>query len=153
MKYRRLSLTELEQVQGEFIEFLALNGIPAEDWQKLKTKPKDVDDILNSFSDAWFEMYLRKIEYLITDLSSELMCFQCNENSITMVGLNISQDADATLDIIERIRRSIESDSCEVYTQTKNYTQVRELELFSMIEKGAKVSDGSLFKRISLGLG
>ena len=36
MKFSRLSLSELESLEKEFIEFLAANGIDSDYWVKLK---------------------------------------------------------------------------------------------------------------------
>ena len=148
MKYRRLLLEELEKVDKEFVDFLAINGISSDHWQELKSDPAKVNSILDSFSDAWFEMYLRKINYLLTDLGDEILCFQCNGETIVLAGIR-SQHVTAS-NLSERISRMMADKRSSVFSQTKKYQNSRELELFQMLEKGAKVSDGRWFKQISL---
>ena len=38
VKYRALTHEELESMEKEFIDFLVLNGITGEDWEKLKNE-------------------------------------------------------------------------------------------------------------------
>jgi hypothetical protein len=40
-KYRLLTLEELKSMEKEFVDFLVLNGIPGEDWVKLKDTDPD----------------------------------------------------------------------------------------------------------------
>ena len=35
MKYRRLTLEELKPLENEFIDFLVVNGVIADDWEQL----------------------------------------------------------------------------------------------------------------------
>ena len=45
-KYRRLTLEELEELQKEFVDFLVINGITAEDWVKLKDNEVDKSELI-----------------------------------------------------------------------------------------------------------
>ncbi|PKR81379.1 hypothetical protein CW751_04805 [Brumimicrobium salinarum] len=61
MKYTRLSLQDLKDLEKEFIDFLAVNGIPADEWERLKAEEKDtVEGIIDQFSDVVWEGVLRK---------------------------------------------------------------------------------------------
>ncbi len=151
MKYRRLSLQELEKANKDFVDFLVINGIPAEDWQRLKSSPADVDRIIEAFSEAWYEMHLRVIQFLTIDLGNEIICFQCGEKSITLVGCQMnSTSIEQTLE--ERLEHNLKDDLCSFYTQTKPYLKTREMELFDLLESGARVVGPELFKRLSLSL-
>jgi len=151
LKYRRLSLKELEKANKDFVEFLAINGIPAEDWQRLKSSPADVDRIIEAFSEAWYEMYLRKIQFLTIDLGNEVICFQCGEKSITLVGCRLNSGTiEQTLN--QRLEHNLKNDLYPMYTQSKPYLKTREMEVFDLLESGAKVDGSELYKRLSLAL-
>lgn len=63
MKYTRLSLQDLKDLEKEFVEFLALNGIPADEWERLKKEDMDkVEQVIDHFSDVIWEGVLRKTE-------------------------------------------------------------------------------------------
>jgi hypothetical protein len=65
VKYRRLRKDELEELEGEFIKFLASNTVTADDWVKTKAEtPEKAEDLLDVFSDIVFEKILEKVEYL-----------------------------------------------------------------------------------------
>jgi len=55
-KYRILSSEELELLEKEFIEFLVINGITADEWQKIKaSEPEKTKKFIELFSDVVFE--------------------------------------------------------------------------------------------------
>ena len=48
MKYERLSKNELEELEKEFVDFLVVNGITAQDWVAIKeNEPLNADEIIN----------------------------------------------------------------------------------------------------------
>lgn len=65
MKYARLSMRDLKDLEDEFVKFLILNGITAEDWEKLKRDENDKAElIIDQFSDTIWEGILRKTDML-----------------------------------------------------------------------------------------
>lgn len=149
-KYRRLTLEELEEFNKEFIDFLVVNGIVADDWVKMKRdEPEKANLVIDKFSDVVFEGAMRKIKYLEFVSSKSIKCFQCLDNEITLVGIDTSKDSE--IDFSTNSWQENLSD-LSVYTQTKTYNKVRELELFDMIQSGASISKGELFKQLCLAL-
>ena len=56
MKYRRLTLEELEPLENEFIDFLVVNGIIADDWRHLLAHDLEKSNqIIDAFSEVVFE--------------------------------------------------------------------------------------------------
>jgi hypothetical protein len=150
MKYRKLSSNELEELEKEFVDFLIVNGITADVWVDLKEKDNSkADSIIDSFSDVVFEGVFRKVKYLEFVTPTSLKCFQCLENEIILVGLDSenSSDIDFTAnDWMSNLK------NVKIYNSSKVYKEVRELELFNMVQKGASISDGTLFKKLCLAL-
>ena len=90
-KYRALTTEELQELEREFVEYLVVNGITAEDWKKLRTDtPKKAEDILTLFSDVVFESILRKVDFLEKRMPHELMIFQCLKDRMVLVGITSS---------------------------------------------------------------
>ena len=149
-KYRRLTLVELEEFHKEFIDFLVVNGIIADDWVKMNKKDSvKADLVIDKFSDVVFESSMRKIKYLEFVSPKSIKCFQCLDNDITLVGLDAEKES--VIDFTKTNWQDHVSD-LSVYTQTKTYNKVRELELFDMIQSGASISNGDLFKQLCLAL-
>lgn len=152
-KYRALSKAELIEFEKEFISFLVVNGIEANDWEKIKKEdPKKSEGIINQFSDVIYESIMRKTMFLEFISHKSIKCFQCLPTEIVLVGL----DAKAGTDINFKGEQSLESiivnnsESIEIYQTKKAYTKVREQEMFDLLANGANLSKGELFKRISL---
>ena len=150
MRYRKLSSDELKELEKEFVDFLIVNGITADMWVDLKEKDiSKADSIIDSFSDVVFEGVFRKVKYLEFITPMSIKCFQCLENEIILIGLDSenSSDIDFTADNwmshLEKVK---------IYNSSKVYKEVRELELFQMVQKGANISDGMLFKKLCLAL-
>ena len=65
LKYKRLSIEQLKELEKEFVDFLVVNGILAEDWLKLKeTDPDKAEQMVDLFSDVVFEGILRKTDFI-----------------------------------------------------------------------------------------
>lgn len=153
IKYKLLTQEELEDLRSEFIEYLAANGIDASYWEVLKKEQLDkANKIVALFSDVVYESILRRVQYLDLIVNSEISSFQCLEDTIVVVGI-ISKDESVNF-LEEDVRRNLKNDSSkfDIYTSKKAYEKTREMEIFQMMEGGCTISDGSLFKTISLGL-
>ncbi len=153
-KYRHLTKEELIQFEKEFIDYLVVNGITGEDWQKLKEEdPDKAEGITDLFSDVVFEKIMRNVKYLTFTSKNQLLTFQCLETSIILVSMKSDEEhIDFTNnELVEQYLISPPS-SIKVFTQTKDYTKAREIELFEMTEGGALMDDGKLFKALCLAL-
>ncbi len=153
-KYRQLSTNELQELEKEFVDYLIVNGITAEDWVRLKgNELEKAEDILTLFSDVVLEGVLRKINFLEFRSNSDVKVFQCLNESIVLVGLTSDNpEIDFTRQDIINNAGTISSKGLKAYTLSKSYQKSREEELFHLISNGCQISDGKLFKVISLAL-
>jgi hypothetical protein len=154
-KYRYLSLEELQELEKEFVEYLVLNGITADDWEKLKAEdPEKADKVIELFSDVVFESILRKVEYLEYRTPHEVRTFQCLPDRLVVVGMKAENDPEIDFTDSGFIQSAMENppSSLRVYTTEKHYEKPRELALFEMTEAGCIISDGRLFKTLCLSL-
>jgi hypothetical protein len=129
VKYKPLSKEDLNELEKEFIDFLVINGITADDWTTLKNEQTSAaEDIINQFSDVVWEQTLRTTQYLVKREPSRVYCFLCEENEIY-------------LKLYDKETNSIKKTS-------KAYTKTREQELFSMIEQGCEIDKDALYEKL-----
>ena len=154
-KFRLLSHEELKEFEKEFIDYLVVNGITGEDWGRIKeNQPKEAIKIMDLFSDVIFEAVMRKIEFLEIRTPKEVQTFQSTSTKLVMVGMKIDPESEIDFTISEDIEKAMQAPpgNIEVYTASREYKLEREQELFAMTENGARITDGKLFKALSLAL-
>ena len=153
MKYRLLEKAELENLEKEFTEYLAVNGIDADEWQRLKKEELDkAESVIDLFSDVVMESVLRNIQFLDHISPYSIKSFQCLKDKIVLIGLDIPKDAGIDFTKVEDLD-ALDFNSIkgiQVYTQEKEYNKERETELFDMTEKGAVANKGEYFKALAL---
>lgn len=129
MKYTRIPQDELEKLEKEFIDFLVVNGITADDWVSLKeNEPINADEIVDQFSDVVWESILRSTKYLNKTESNLAYYFFFGNEKISLIKV-----------------RKIGDERVEKHTTSKLYSKVREMEMFEMIQKGCTISEGEEF--------
>ncbi|MFT4664434.1 MAG: hypothetical protein ACI8YQ_000573 [Polaribacter sp.] len=153
MTYRRLTNDELSELETAFARFLAVNGIPADDWVKIKAEDyKRTEELIESFSDVVFHETLSKVEYLDFKTKKEIRTFHCSKEKIILRGITVegetaldfTEDEDSKL-MLTKMQAS--GAKLSIYVTEKKYKDdKREMELFTMMESGCLISDGSLFK-------
>jgi len=153
-KYRLLTLEELQSLEKEFVDYLVVNGITADEWVRIKESEKEkAEDIIALFSDVVFEGIMRKVKFLEFVSSQEVQTFQCLDSKMVLVGMRSKHpDHDFTNAAFISEAAVNPPQGIEIYTLDKSYEGVREVELFKMTENGCYISDGKLFKALSLGL-
>ncbi len=152
MKYRILSLSELRELEKEFVDYLVVNGITADDWVSIKTEdPEKAERIIALFSDVVFEGVMRKVQFLDMVTPKSIKSFQCLTNKMVLVGLDAapSSSIDFTSQSLVEVQQH-SSDALSVYTTEKNYSKIREQELFDLTQQGASISNGTYFKKLCL---
>lgn len=154
-KYRRLRSDELDVLEKEFVEFLVMNGIIADQWIKIKEEEKEVaEDMIILFSDVVFEGVLRKVKFLEIISKTDIKTFQCLEEKIILVGMSSdsSDNVDFTNPTLIKGYMSKPPKGVKIHTTEKSYSNVREMEIYGMTQAGCAISDGTLFKSLSLAL-
>ena len=144
MKYRLLSNEEMEGLKDEFIKFLVVNGMDADMWQEMKTNQVDkAEKILISFSDFILESVLNKIQYMDYSNTHNMLVFQCNKDSILLIGL----ESEELYDTQDKMLQGLVSKptTFKIYKEKKTYHPDRNTELFRMAESGAKITDSQIF--------
>jgi hypothetical protein len=149
MKYRRLTKEQFEELHKEFINFLATQSITADEWIKLKLeKPELASSEMDVFSDLVWEGVLSKVKYLENISSKHIYLFQVFNNSISLIGVKINFDLiDLTTEEgFSWLRENLISENVEIFNSKKEFSQDIKLNVFKLIEQGASITKGELFK-------
>ncbi len=147
-KYRLLTSDELEPLKEDFVAFLVVNGIVAVEWAKIKTNDlAKAQGIIAQFSDVVFEKILRQQRYLVHRTEKSISCFHYQDKQAVVISVKCSQ---GKLVLDEHISAALRQGDCELITGQKKYIKQRELEMFEMIKKGAKLSEGEWYKKLAL---
>jgi len=151
MKYKRLSVEELQALEPEFINYLAAAQITAQDWVKMKEKDfTKAEELVDVFSDMVYDKVLKKIKLLEFRDEKTLNIFNCLENKIELIGLRAKElsgidftKADAFANWDETYTQHI-----EVIKSERKYDSERELEIFQLLQSGCFVTDDRLYNAL-----
>jgi hypothetical protein len=151
MKYSRLTKEQFEELHQEFINFLATQAIDKAEWDKIKIeKPEVAEQELDVFSDLIWEGVLGRTEFLEHFSKNHIFLFQCFDSDIKSIVLkSLVPEVDfLTKDGLQWLSDNMFTDTIEIKTGKKIFTEERNSSIFQLIQQGAFLSDGQLFKQI-----
>jgi cag pathogenicity island protein 24 len=149
MKYSRLSKEQFEELQQEFINFLATQSITAEEWQNIKAnKPEVAEQELDVFSDLVWEGVLKQAKYLENISAQHMYLFHLGDKQIELIGLKIKK---TEIDLTTKegftwLRENLLGDDVELFNAKKEYSEDAQLDKFKLIQQGSFITKGQLFK-------
>ena len=135
MKFRKLTLSELQPLESDMISFLALNGITGEDWRKIQnTENERSQQWIDSFSEmVWLKIFSSK-RYI------NIMARHCNyyydflPQEINVVKFENSEIGKGNT----------------IGFQNLPFAKSREEDMFDLMENGGEFSDGKEYKEACL---
>ena len=147
MKYKYLTHEELQILENELLQFLIVNGIDGQEWEKMnKTKPEKAIEIVGVFSDLVWQRSLEKVQFGEKVQNNQILVFAFQQNQIEMLALsykNSNPQLDTFEDFIQLL--SAEPAQMEIQHQSKAYKTSREEEIFFMMNNGLLLSDHSRY--------
>lgn len=155
LKYRRLTKDELQDLEPEFIKFLAAQSITAPDWEMIKAeKIEKRDELLALFSNIVLERVFSSIEYLEILTQDELRIFNMNKERGRLLGLKISNKEadlreDTFIDKLFKDPNKLLSLKPKFYELIKNYDKPKAEEVFFLLNMGAKITDSTLYNALN----
>jgi hypothetical protein len=148
MKYSRLTKEQFEELNQEFINFLATQSITVDEWANIKqNKPEVAEQELDVFSDLVWEGVLKQVKYLEHISPNQMHLFHCLKNEMRLIALKVKNDAIelTTNEGFEWFRNNLLSDDVEFFRAKKAYSEDKSLDKFKLIEQGAVITKGDLF--------
>ena len=149
MKYTRLTKEQLEELNQEFINFLATQSITGEEWKKIKEqKPEVAEEELDVFSDLVWEGVLSKVDYLENIAPQHMYLFNAGETQLRLIGLKIKREE---IDLTTKegfawLRENLMSDEVELFNADKTIETDKNIKIFELIKQGSTITKGELFK-------
>jgi len=152
MKYTRLTKEQLEELNQEFSTFLATQSIDKAEWDKIKLeKPEVAEQELDVFSDLIWEGVLSKAEFLEHFSKNHIFLFQIYDTYVQSIVLkSLVPDVDfLTKEGLQWLSDNMFTETIEMKVGKKVFTEERNTSVFALIQQGAFLSDGQLFKQIN----
>ncbi len=149
MKYIRLTKQQFEELHQEFINFLATQTITADEWNTLKSdKPKVAEEELDVFSDLIWEGVLTKVTYIENIGKQQMHLFHLTKKEMKLISVKVmNPEIDLTTKIgFNWFKKNWQSDFVEYLTAAKAYSGDKNLDKFKLIEQGAAITKGELYK-------
>jgi len=149
VKYRRLTKEQLEEMHQEFINFLATQSITAQEWNDIKeNNPAVAEEEIDIFSDLIWEGVLSKIAYLENIFDTGMHLFHLTEKEMKLIAVRVSQPG---IDLRTKhgfgwFKQNFMGDNVEIMTAVKAYSDDKLKDRFELIEKGAIITKGELFR-------
>ncbi|AZQ57933.1 hypothetical protein EJ994_03620 [Maribacter sp. MJ134] len=149
MKYTRLTKEQLEELNQEFINFLATQSITGEEWAKIKKDtPEVAEEELDVFSDLIWEGVLTKVKYLENISEQQMHLFHLAEKEMKLIAVKVmNPEIDLTTKLgFEWFKKNWQSDFVDYMTAAKAYTDDKNLDKFQLIRQGAIITKGDLYQ-------
>lgn len=149
MKYSRLTKEQFEELHQEFINFLATQSITADEWADLKMfKPEVAEQELDVFSDLVWEGVLGRVNYLEHISPQQMHLFHLKEDIMQLIAIKFKNESIdlTTSEGFEWFRSNLLDDSVEFLTANKSYSEDKPLDKFKLIQQGAVITKGDLFR-------
>jgi hypothetical protein len=152
MKYDRLTKEQFEELHPEFINFLSTQSIDKQEWDKIKLEtPEVAEQELDIFSDLIWEGVLTRAEYLEHFSKNYIFLFHCFDTYVQSIVLKslVPEINFLTKEGLQWLSDNMFTDTIEMKVGKKEFTEERNSSLFQLIQQGAFLSDGQLFKQIN----
>jgi hypothetical protein len=152
MKYSRLTKEQFDELNQEFITFLATQAIDKAEWDKIKTeKPEVAEQELDVFSDLIWEGVLTRSEFLEHFSKNHIFLFQCFDTYIHSIVLKslIPETDFLTKEGLQWLSDNMFTENIEMKTGKKVFEEDRNTSIFGLIQQGSFLSDGQLYKQIN----
>jgi hypothetical protein len=149
MKYTRLTKEQLTELHQEFINFLATQSITASEWDTLKEeKPEVAEQELDIFSDLIWEGVLSRVEYLENISAQHMHLFWLTEKEMKLISVKVrNPEIDLTTSVgFNWFKKNWQSDYIDYLTASKAYSQDQNQDKFDLIQQGAVITKGDLFR-------
>jgi hypothetical protein len=149
MKYTRLTQQQLEELHKEFINFLATQTITTEEWNTLKLEqPAVAEAEIDVFSDLIWEGVLNRVAYLENVSPQQLHLFYLTPKEMKLISVKVmNPEVDlGTKEGFAWFKKNYQSDFVEYLTASKAYAQDKNLDKFNLIQQGAVITKGELYR-------
>ncbi|MFL9843893.1 DUF6495 family protein [Flavobacterium rhizosphaerae] len=150
MKYTRLTKEQFEELHEEFIRFLASQQIDKNEWHAIKAeKPEVAEQELDVFSDLIWDAVLEKAQWLEHYSKNHIFLFKLGNESMESIIIHAHTPvADFLTDAgLQWLNENLFGKEVQFSRGKKDFGEDRNAEIFSLLQQGAELSDGTLYKQ------
>lgn len=156
MKYRLLTDEELKHLEEELKQFLIVNHVHKEEWERInKEQPELAIELVGLFSDQVLQRVYENISFLENRTKDSCFVFHCDKKQINLIAIQAKKENEK-LDFStpESIHEALTKYSKDVgfFRHSKPYTKSREEEIHQLIEQGCVKSSESFWNSLELAL-
>jgi hypothetical protein len=152
MRFRRLTIEELTELETEFKQFLIINQVYNEEWIEMNQKDlKKANALVDLFSDQVLEKVYSKMNFLEIRSPKTYSIFSFNEQTINSLIIQ-SKDESVLLSTEQEIENALNTNllKLEVFKASKPLTKAKSEEVFELINQGAIISKPEVWHAFSL---
>ena len=138
MKYKLLTMEELEVFEEDFKQFLIVNGVHSEEWEEMNQSNKEkAVQLVEVFSDSVLQKVYEKIQFLEHRSKSSCLVFKLNKENVELISINTIAGSSLSLETPESIHHAFQNKAEElsVFKTEKVYEQTRELEVHKLLQQ------------------
>ncbi len=138
MKYRMLTIEEMEIFDEDFKHFAIANGVSNEEWIEMNESNVEMaTKLVGLFSDTVLQKVYENLKFIEHRSPSSCLVFKLNEANIELISLNRKSD-EIDLSTAESIHDALVNKSQElsIFKSNKAYSKVREEEIHEMLTQG-----------------
>ena len=150
MKYRILTMEELEVFEEDFKQFLIVNGVHTEEWEEMnKSDKENAVKMVELFSDSVLQKVYEKINYLEHRSAQSCLVFKLNKENIELISINSISDS-VSLETPELIHDALLNSTNEItiFKTEKEYNKIREEEIHELLQQGCVLSEDTFWKSL-----
>jgi len=151
MKYTRLSKEQLEDLQQEFINFLASQTITAKEWETIKKDtPQVAEQELDVFSDLIWEGALTRAEYLENTSADQLFLFKLGSTTFNLIHVKASRGLVDLTSVAGRswLLKNVLHKDVQITIGSKQVPENRNKAVFGLIQQGAQITTADLYTNL-----
>jgi hypothetical protein len=152
MTHRRLTIEELTALESDFVKFLALQGIDAPGWLKIKEDHESSELLIDEFSRLTWLRIVENTRYLEEIDSTGIKLYKCEDDQIFLIGIYAEQEGTydfLAMDVIFQAMKA-NPEHFRVVRGYKAYSPDRHGEIFKLIHaNNAHVSQGQLYEHLT----
>jgi len=151
MKYRLLSDDELEHFQDELKQFLIVNGVHAEEWEKMNLEePQKAVELIGPFSDTVLQRVYEKLRYFEFRSTNSLMLFYVGTDIIHLISVSPKPGENVDLSTVESIHTALSNQAglLNYFKTSKSIQGEREMEVHRLLNQGCVVSSEEFWEKM-----
>lgn len=153
-KYRYLSDDELQTFEEEFKQFLIVNHVYKEEWERINREQSDLAlELVGLFSDQVLQRIYENIRYVEKQSKDSCFVFHFGADKLELIALQLKEDApdEADLGSPESIHQTLKHFAAALtyFKHEKGYTLGREQEIHQLFEQGALISSAEFWNSLN----